>query len=116
MPKASDIPSPSRGPVSVEALKRAQGLDPYDTTDNRKPVAVPLSGEIEQFPAPSRFPAPEVTVEALGRGVEDRGFSFGRGAQWGTTWARAEELAGQTKIIAIITPKPDADATADDHA
>lgn len=112
MPKASDIDHGHK-PVEVEQFLREKGADPYGNGSDRRPVDVPLDGDIEQFAPPSRFPAPEVVVECLGRGVKDRGFIFGRGAQWGTTWERAKELAGQTKIIKELTPRPDADASTD---
>ena len=112
MPKATEEEKPKPKPVSVEKTKQERGENPYDTPESRGPVHVPLvSQDIEQFAPPSRFPAPEVEVEALHRGVEDRGFTFGAQAQWKTTWDRAEELAGQVKIIKIITPRKDADAT-----
>lgn len=99
MPKATEAAAPKRAPVSVEKIKRAQGADPYVTGEDKRPVKVPMGPGIKQPVPKSRFPEPEVEVEALERGIEDRGFTFGRGGQWLTTRARAEELAGQIKII-----------------
>jgi hypothetical protein len=99
MPKATEAPKNKPSPVSVEKTKQEQGLDPYDTPEARGPVAVPLVGkEIKQPVVPSRFPVPEVEVECLCRGVEDRGFTFGKDAKWQTTRARAQELAGKIRI------------------
>jgi hypothetical protein len=98
MPKATEKTKQAPRPVSVEKERQAQGLDPYATDEARGPVKVPLNGDIRQPVAPSRFPAPEVEVEALHRGVEDRGFTFGSGARWQTTRARSNELAGSIKI------------------
>jgi hypothetical protein len=109
MPKAEE-PKHNHAPVSVEDIREARGQDPYAVTGSRAPVEVSMEGDIPQFPSPPRFPDPEVVVEALCRGVKDRGFTFGVGpdGKWPTTWQRAEELAGKVKIIKILKPKPDA--------
>lgn len=99
MPKATEFPREKPRPVDTEEVIREQGLDPYSQGDSRGPVDVPISGGIAQPVPKSRFPAPEVEVECLSRGVKDRGFTFGRGGQWLTTRARAEELAPDIKII-----------------